>query len=106
MEMISFYLSSSRYAQYMYVRKLWNQHKIKVTPDIAEFIENTCGFSRHTLKKLSTQLSTGEEEMSQDLEGVCALGLVWIIYLIDSQNFDKISAIFKQIDHSISAYSS
>lgn len=102
MEMISFYLSSSRYAQYMYVKKLWNQHEIKVTPDIAQFIENTCGFSRHTLKNLSI----GEEELSQDLEGVCALGLVWIIYLIDSQNFDKISAIFKQIDHSISAYSS
>ncbi|EOO44391.1 hypothetical protein [Bacillus cereus] len=102
MEMISFYLSSSRYAQYMYVKKLWNQHKIKVTPDIAEFIESTCGFSRHTLKKLST----GEEEMSQDLEGVCALGLAWIIYLIDSQNFNKISAIFKQIDHSLSEYSS
>ncbi|MEB9419907.1 hypothetical protein [Bacillus cereus group sp. BfR-BA-01318] len=102
MEMISFYLSSSRYAQYMYVKKLWNQHEIKVTPGIAEFIENTCGFSRHTLKNLST----GEEELSQDLEGVCALGLVWIIYLIDSQNFNKISAIFKQIDHSISAYSS
>lgn len=102
MEMISFYLSSSRYAQYMYIKKLWNQHEIKVTPDIAEFIENTCGFSRHTLKNLST----GEEELSQDLEGICALGLVWIIYLIDSQNFDKISVIFKQIDHSISTYSS
>ncbi|MEB9561594.1 hypothetical protein P4I85_13955 [Bacillus cereus] len=102
MEMISFYLSSSRYAQYMYIKKLWIQHEIKVTPDIAEFIENTCGFSRHTLKNLST----GEEELSQDLEGICALGLVWIIYLIDSQNFDKISVIFKQIDHSISAYSS
>lgn len=50
MEMISFYLSSSRYMQYTYVKNLWKQRNISATPDIAAFIEDECNFSRHTLQ--------------------------------------------------------
>jgi hypothetical protein len=89
MELVATYLKSSRSYQVVHAVNLWNERKVKATPDMAAFIENECGITRHNFDAKCREVMRSEEE--QDPNTTAEAILAFIIYCIDNQEFEAIA---------------
>ncbi|MGV7000238.1 hypothetical protein ACWA2C_16255 [Priestia megaterium] len=90
MELVSVYLQSSRVLQFQHVLQMWNEGKVKATPEIASFIEKDCQLTRHDFN-----LKHFDSVDVNNTEAVCESLLAWTIFCIDSQRFDELNEILK-----------
>ena len=94
MELVLSYLQANYATTFVYLKNIFLEKGIQATPDMASTIESM-GISRHMYKNEYHSNEPYSFNGPQEFYHMC---LGFLIYLIDQQEFDKITEVFQYVD--------